>query len=95
MLALLIAHHGLAFLEHDQTLGLGKLVAGLEVEQQIAAQPTPSFEAHCNAPVPLNRSIYIYISDYLLKIRGHQPKALQKQKKTTKSESSFCGHLDI
>lgn len=42
----LIVHHRLAFLENDQSLGLRELIAGLEVEEEIAAQSTPTFEAH-------------------------------------------------
>lgn len=76
VLALLIAHHGLALFEHNQSLGLGKLVAGLEVEQQVAAQSTPSFETHCKMDLGLKWVLFKNVSLFKKK---HQHKSTTRR----------------
>lgn len=47
MFPFVIAYNWLTFFQHDDSLWLRKLVATLEIKQQIATQSTPSLKTYC------------------------------------------------
>lgn len=47
VLAQCIVLHGPTLFQHNHSLDVGELVVRFEVEEEIPAQPTPSFGAHC------------------------------------------------